>query len=120
MHAMSECIQRVSHFGDCELRTTVISGFTDSRWHIARISLWIYNYLGADVTYVIQQGNPEYCECKIDKVEVYRSGSQYKTRVTNPKIEIIPREQLIEFAKVAKQYLRDVHIRTQEHGEEII
>jgi pyruvate formate lyase activating enzyme len=107
-------------FDHVELRTTVISGFVDSRWHIERISLWISDYLSADVPYVIQQGNPEHCRHLVDRVEQYRSDNHYKDRINNPEIAIIPREDLIEMAKVAKRRLRDVRIRTQERGEEKI
>ena len=120
MYEVAETIKTANRFGFIELRTTVISGFVDSRWRIAGISSWIYNYLGSDVTYVIQQGNPEHCKHVVDRIEQYRSNNHYKDRVSNPEIAIIPREELIEMANIAKAYLRDVRIRTQERGEERI
>jgi pyruvate formate lyase activating enzyme len=89
---------------ELELRTTLIRGFIGNENEIATIASWISeNVRNEEVTYVLQQGIPEYC-------------MQENLR----KKSILEREELYELGKIAKKCLRNVRIRTRESGEEII
>lgn len=86
-----------------ELRTTVIRDFIGSGQEIASIASWISEHVKREVTYVLQQGIPEY-------------SLQENLR----KIRVLEREELYELGKIAKSFLKNVRIRTKEIGEEII
>ena len=80
-----------------ELRTTIVKDVMWTKYDVSMTAAWIENYFGSYVPYVLQQGNPEHCEKKVN---------------------IITRDDMIELAEVASAYLRNVRIRTQERGEE--
>ena len=89
---------------ELELRTTLIRDFIGSREEIASIAAWISeNIKNKEVTYVLQQGIPE-----------------YSLRESLRETQVLEREELYELGRVAKNYLNDVRIRTKENGEEII
>jgi len=89
---------------ELELRTTVIRDFIGSEEDIASIAAWISkNVKKRGVIYVLQQGVPEHS----------LQENLRKTRV-------LDREELYELGKIAKNFLKNVRIRTKEAGEEII
>lgn len=89
---------------EMELRTTVIRDFIGSKEDITSIAAWIStNVKNREVIYVLQQGIPEHS----------LEESLRKTRV-------LEREELFELGKIAKNFLKNVRIRTKEAGEEII
>ncbi len=89
---------------EMELRTTVIRDFIGSKEDIASIAAWIStNVKNREVVYVLQQGIPEHS----------LEESLRKTRV-------LEREELFELGKMAKNFLKNVRIRTKETGAEII
>jgi len=81
-----------------EVRTTVFKGLIFEKEHIKAIAEEI-----PDVTYVIQQGIPE--QGPNEELKQYRVPS---------------RDELVEFARIARQFLSHVIIRTKESGEEVI
>jgi pyruvate formate lyase activating enzyme len=71
---------------------------------IASIAAWISkNVKNREVIYVLQQGIPEH-------------SLQENLRKT----QVLEREELYELGKIAKNFLKNVRIRTKEAGEEII
>ena len=89
---------------ELELRTTVIRDFIGSEEDIASIAAWISkNVKNREVIYVLQQGIPEH-------------SLQENLRKT----QVLEREELYELGKIAKNFLKNVRIRTKEAGEEII
>lgn len=87
-----------------ELRTTVIRDLVGSREEIASIASWISKHMkNREVIYVLQQGIPEHS----------LQENLRKTRV-------FEREELYELGEIAKNFLKNVKIRTKEAGEEII
>jgi pyruvate formate lyase activating enzyme len=87
-----------------ELRTTVIRDLIGSKEDIASITAWIStNVTNQEVMYVLQQGIPEHS----------LEENLRKTRV-------LEREELYELGKIAKNFLKNVRIRTKEAGAEII
>ncbi|HIH36426.1 MAG TPA: anaerobic ribonucleoside-triphosphate reductase activating protein, partial [Methanocellales archaeon] len=78
--------------------TTVFKGLIFEKEHIKAIAEEI-----PDVTYVIQQGIPE--QGPNEELKQYRVPS---------------RDELVEFARIARQFLSHVIIRTKESGEEVI
>lgn len=89
---------------ELELRTTVIRNLIGSEEDIASIAAWISkNVKNTEVAYVLQQGIPEH-------------SLQENLRNTS----ILDREELYELGKIAKNFLKNVRIRTKETGEEII
>jgi pyruvate formate lyase activating enzyme len=81
-----------------EVRTTVFKGLIFEKEHIKAIAEEI-----PDVTYVIQQGRPE--QGPNEELKQYGVPS---------------RDELVELARVARQFLSHVRIRTKEFGEEVI
>ncbi len=81
---------------DIEVRTTVFRSFADD---IARIAKFL---AGRSITYVLQQGIPEYAPDK-------------KIRQEKP----LTREEMIALAR-SVSFLKDVKVRTKEKGEEKI
>ncbi|NYT00735.1 MAG: anaerobic ribonucleoside-triphosphate reductase activating protein [Methanocellales archaeon] len=81
-----------------EVRTTVFKGLVFKKEHIKAIAEDI-----PDVTYVIRQGIPE-------------QGSNEELKQYGPP----SRDELVDLAKVARQFLSNVIIRTNEFGEEVI
>ncbi|MDD2666111.1 MAG: anaerobic ribonucleoside-triphosphate reductase activating protein [Methanocellales archaeon] len=81
-----------------EVRTTVFKGLIFEKEHIKAIAGGL-----PDVTYVIQQGRPE--QGPSEELKQYGVPS---------------RDELVELAKVARQFLSHVRIRTKEFGEEVI
>lgn len=97
-----ESLKIVKNYGVfLEGRTTVVPGIVDSPLDIENIASKIADYVDA---YVIQQFRTE--------------GGTLDPSYS--KIPPPPREKLIELAKVAKNYIRDVRIRSKEGGEERI
>ena len=89
---------------ELELRTTLIREFIGNEHEIATIASWISkNIKNKEVTYVLQQGIPEYC-------------MQENLRKKN----VLEREELYELGIIAKKYLKNVRIRTREFGEEMV
>jgi pyruvate formate lyase activating enzyme len=89
---------------ELELRTTVIRNFIGNGEDIASIAAWISkNVKNKEIVYVLQQGIPEHS----------LQENLRKTRV-------LEREEIYEIGKIAKNYLKNVRIRTKEAGEEII
>jgi pyruvate formate lyase activating enzyme len=89
---------------EMELRTTVIRDLIGSKEDIASITAWIStNVTNQEVMYVLQQGIPEHS----------LEENLRKTRV-------LEREELYELGKIAKNFLKNVRIRTKEAGAEII
>jgi pyruvate formate lyase activating enzyme len=89
---------------EIELRTTVIRDFIGSKEDIASIAAWIStNVKNRGVIYVLQQGIPE-----------------HSLEESLRKIRVLEREELFELGKIAKNFLKNVRIRTKETGEEII
>jgi pyruvate formate lyase activating enzyme len=87
-----------------ELRTTLIRDFIGTGEEVASIASWISEHVkNREVTYVLQQGIPEY-------------SLQEKLRKTR----VLEREELYELGKAAKNFLESVRIRTKEVGEEIV
>ncbi|MDD3042281.1 MAG: anaerobic ribonucleoside-triphosphate reductase activating protein [Methanosarcinaceae archaeon] len=85
-----------------ELRTTVIRDFIGSEAEISRIAAWISeNVKNADPGYVIQQGLPEH-------------GMQESLQARS----FLDREEMLGLARVAKNFQKNVRIRTREEGEE--
>jgi pyruvate formate lyase activating enzyme len=82
-----------------EARTTVFKGLNDKKEQIVEIAKAIANCN----CYAIQQGRPELAWSE----EIKRSAP-------------LSREELIELGKAAKQYLKEVRIRTKERGSEKI
>lgn len=103
--AVIETIEIInSSYLELELRTTVIRDFIGSEEDIASIAAWISkNVKNREVIYVLQQGVPEHS----------LEENLRKTRV-------LEREELYELGKIAKNFLKNVRIRTKEAGEEII
>jgi len=103
--AVIETIEIInSSYLELELRTTVIRDFIGSEEDIASIAAWISkNVKNREVVYVLQQGVPEHS----------LEENLRKTRV-------LEREELYELGKIAKNFLKNVRIRTKEAGEEII
>ena len=103
--AVIETIEIInSSYLELELRTTVIRDFIESEEDIASIAAWISkNVKKRGVIYVLQQGVPEHS----------LQENLRKTRV-------LEREELYELGKIAKNFLKNVRIRTKEAGEEII
>ena len=81
-----------------EVRTTVFRGLVCKKEHIKAIAEEI-----PVVTYVIQQGRPE------------QGPSEELKRYNAPS-----RDELVELARVARQFLSHVRIRTKEFGEEVV
>ncbi len=81
-----------------EVRTTVFKGLIFKKEHIKAIAEEI-----PDVTYVIQQGRPE--QGPNEELKQYGVPS---------------RDELVELARIARQFLSHVRIRTKEFGEEVI
>lgn len=89
---------------ELEFRTTVIRDFVGSGEDIASIAAWISkNVKNREVIYVLQQGIPEH-------------SLQQNLRKTR----VLEREELYELGKIAKNFLKNVRIRTKETGKEII
>ncbi|MCO5381910.1 MAG: hypothetical protein NHB15_07300 [Methanosarcina barkeri] len=89
---------------ELELRTTLIRDFIGTGEEISSIASWISEHVkNREVTYVLQQGIPEY-------------SLKEKLR----KIRILEREELYELGRAAKKFMKEVRIRTEEVGEEII
>lgn len=89
---------------ELELRTTLIRDFIGTGEEISSIASWISEHVkNREVTYVLQQGIPEY-------------SLKEKLR----KIRVLEREELYELGKAAKKFMKEVRIRTEEVGEEII
>jgi len=89
---------------ELELRTTVIRDFIGSKEDITSIAAWISkNVKNREVIYVLQQGIPE-----------------HSLKENLRKTRILEREELYELGKIAKNFLKNVRIRTKEAGEEII
>jgi pyruvate formate lyase activating enzyme len=103
IYDMRESSKRIFKFADVEFRTTIISDLIGNSYQISQIARWMHEYLSSEVTYVLQQGNPEHC---ID--ETLRRSSA------------VSRDELYALGEVAARYLRDVRIRTKEKGEEKI
>ncbi|MEM2924146.1 MAG: anaerobic ribonucleoside-triphosphate reductase activating protein [Methanocellales archaeon] len=82
-----------------EVRTTVFKGLNDNKEQIIEIA----KAISGCNCYAIQQGRPELAWSE----EIKRSSP-------------LSREELIELAKAAKQYLKEVRIRTKEKGNEKI
>lgn len=103
--SLIETLEIVDSCGmELELRTTLIRDFIGSREEIASIAAWISeNIKNSEVTYVLQQGIPE-----------------YSLRESLRETQVLEREELYELGKIAKSFLNDVRIRTKENGEEII
>ena len=85
---------------DFEARTTVFPNFIRSPQEILSIAESIRGIAG-DVRYIIQQGIPEHAWKDVP-------GGVYT------------RDELILLAKIARQFLSDVRIRTKESGEECV
>lgn len=81
-----------------EVRTTVFKGLIFEKEHIKAIAEEI-----PDVTYVIQQGRPE--QGPNEELKQY---------------DVPSRDELVELARIARQFLSHVRIRTKEFGEEVI
>lgn len=101
IYDMGESAKRIFRFSNVEFRTTIIPDLIDNSYQVSQIARWVHEYLSADVTYVLQQGNPEHC---VDE--------------TLRKHPAASRDELYALGKVATQYLHDVRIRTREKGEE--
>ncbi len=103
--SLTETIEIADSSGlELELRTTVIRDFIGNDEDIASIAAWISrNVKSREVIYVLQQGIPEHS----------LQENLRKTRV-------LEREELYELGKIAKNFLKNVRIRTKETGEEII
>lgn len=103
--AVAKTIANVDSGGtDLELRTTVIRDFIGSEAEISRIAAWISeNVKNVDLSYVLQQGQPEHA-----MQESLRDRS------------FLDREEMLGLAGVAKNFLKNVRIRTMEEGEEIV
>ncbi len=84
---------------ELEVRTTVFKGLNDGKEQIIEIAKAI---AGCNC-YAIQQGRPELAWSE-------------EIKLSSP----LPREELIKLARVAKQYLKEVRIRTKERGNERI
>ncbi len=83
-----------------EIRTTVFPDFTGSQQEIRSIAESIREIAG-DVRYIIQQGIPEHAWKDVPE-------------------RAHTRDELISLAKIARQFLSDVRIRTKESGEECV
>ncbi len=81
-----------------EVRTTVFKGLVFEKQHIKAIAEGI-----PDVTYILQQGRPE--QGPNEELKQY---------------DVVSRDELVELARVARQFLSNVRIRTKEFGEEVI
>jgi pyruvate formate lyase activating enzyme len=89
---------------EMELRTTVIRDFVGSKEDIASIAAWISkNVKNEELIYVLQQGIPEH---------------SLQQDLRNRRV--FEREELYELGKIAKDFLKNVRIRTKEAGEEVI
>jgi pyruvate formate lyase activating enzyme len=85
---------------DFEVRTTVFPDFIGSQQEIRSIAESIREIAG-DVRYIIQQGIPEHAWKDMPE-------------------RAYTRDELISLAKIARQFLSDVRIRTKESGEECV
>ncbi|MEA1965718.1 MAG: anaerobic ribonucleoside-triphosphate reductase activating protein [Euryarchaeota archaeon] len=85
---------------DFEARTTVFPDFIGSPQEIRSIAESIREIAG-DVRYIIQQGIPEHAWKDVPE-------------------RAYTRAELISLAKIARQFLSDVRIRTKESGEECV
>lgn len=103
--SLTETIEIADSSGlELELRTTVIRDFIGSEEDIASIAAWISkNVKNREVIYVLQQGIPE-----------------HSLKENLRKTKVLEREEMYELGKIAKNFLKNIRIRTKEAGEEII
>jgi pyruvate formate lyase activating enzyme len=103
--SLIETIEVADYHGlELELRTTVIRDFIGSKEDIASIATWISkNVKNEGLIYVLQQGIPEH---------------SLQEDLRNRRV--FEREELYELGKIAKDFLKNVRIRTKEAGEEVI
>lgn len=103
--SLTETIEIADSSGlEMELRTTVIRDFIGSKEDVASIAGWISkNVKNREVVYILQQGIPE-----------------HSLEENLRKTKILEREELYELGKIAKNFLKNIRIRTKEAGEEII
>ncbi|MEA1895941.1 MAG: anaerobic ribonucleoside-triphosphate reductase activating protein [Euryarchaeota archaeon] len=85
---------------DFEARTTVFPDFIGSPQEVHSVAKSIREIAG-DVRYILQQGIPEHAWKDVPE-------------------RAYTRDELISLAKIAKQFLSDVRIRTKESGEECV
>ncbi|KAF5418161.1 MAG: 7-carboxy-7-deazaguanine synthase [Candidatus Methanogaster sp.] len=90
----------MEHKIDFEARTTVFPNFIGSPQEIRSIAKSIREIAG-DVRYILQQGIPEHAWKDVPE-------------------RAYARNELISLAKIARQFLSDVRIRTKESGEECV
>ncbi len=91
----------VSKNFDLEVRTTIFKGLIFNEEDIKAIAEGISSY--GNIPYVLQQGRPE-------------QGWSEELKQHNPP----SREELLALGKIAKQYLKNVKVRTKEFGEESV
>lgn len=103
--SLTETIEIADSSGlELELRTTVIRNFIGSGEDVASIAAWISkNVKNREVIYVLQQGIP---------------GHSLQGNLRN--IRVLEREEIYELGKIAKNFLKNIRIRTKEAGEEMI
>ncbi len=100
---VSESILNVLHrHVELELRTTAIRDFIGNADDISKIAASIFNLTGnRNISYVIQQGIPEHA-----MLESMRDTRPYS------------RDEMLELAAAAHEFLDDVWVRTKEKGNE--
>lgn len=100
---VSESILAVMDSGvELELRTTAIRDFIGNADDISKITASIFNLAGnRNIPYIIQQGIPEHA-----MLESMRDTRAYS------------RDEMLEFATAAHEFLDDVWVRTKEKGNE--
>ncbi len=86
---------------DLEVRTTIFKGLIFDADDIRAIAEEVSSH--GDIPYIIQQGRPE--QGWSEELKKYEPPS---------------REELLELGKIAKEYLKNVKIRTKEFGEELV
>ncbi len=86
---------------DMEVRTTIFKGLIFDGDDIRAIAEEVSSY--GEIPYILQQGRPE--QGWSEELKQYGPPS---------------REELLELGKIAKEYLKNVRIRTKELGEELV